>query len=1004
MRTWISRIGAIGLLLIFGLAAQNLFAAVQADTVYHSSSFDAEDSNADWNNDGHLDNTDRFGGTPGDGILNWPAGVHVFKNSGWSYLVGSEKKLFIPPGSVVAMEINLGDHSQLNATQTSFHAILGHGPAQILYGNETKLDFLACIFDSLASIAPGVDCKAAEIKLDDCDFTKKMNSPNYAPFDVTCSELTILGSRLSLVCGAAITADKIYFRGTQFRFFDQLATTGNYGGSFTCPFDDLEHLWANALFLKYPERVSIQKCRFQGQGGFGLAIEDSSGGEVVINNCSFVNTAVGLWVSNQLLAWSDFTWNYWGGFRGPHIFNFDKSTSVYFRGYSFNETRPADGVILGVHTTPNPDCAIPFDPYISIDPDDDEADSDLDGLINSQEEVWGTDPLNPDTDGDGILDGIEVLNGTNPLDPFDPGYKHPEVTREDSLLQDAAASDVLEAFSPEAADTVRQKLQGASPEAKAELFQQVFGQIAAQGILSSLTGAFGDNSDLMTWLDPGYDPNWLINTQLDGLIQTDYDSATFARRMNQLVATPPDTLNDFLRKKHCPTPSVDFQLSKSENGLAIYKSPGQDKAGVLFTQKDVRENPPLIGEQEKGAIKAMETVGKIIEKVDKTGIISKVYSTDLITGTLKAGIKNVKKFISAQGQLYRVRKDNSVYVPNPPADRTDLFIVKDRVITVQGVGQIGTVLEDDSGQNKYIVVSGKIFNKDSKNWSWFRRSWASKLVGGIPDQIIPLVAVDKSKGIYKVDTSKIPPSIGGGHGLRKRAVTDSTEAFFALSDPDSDGVAEVLLLDSNGNKVFDTFLYATEGDSLGYNLVKVDSNEDGTIDLILSDLDGDGTPDAADRNADGTFDAFDTNGDGAFDRIDMDFDGKFDALDVNLDGQLDLFFLSGSENLGVSQEAKHLSRSFTCSPVYPNPVSFGRGLSLSYELARPADVKIAIYNALGQKLAEWKLNQKPAGQYRFHWDGMNKSGIRLPGGLYFIRFSANSGRAFRAVRKVVLLR
>jgi len=117
-----------------------------------------------------------------------------------------------------------------------------------------------------------------------------------------------------------------------------------------------------------------------------------------------------------------------------------------------------------------------------------------------------------------------------------------------------------------------------------------------------------------------------------------------------------------------------------------------------------------------------------------------------------------------------------------------------------------------------------------------------------------------------------------------------------------------------------------------------------------------------------------------------------------------LFFLSGSENLGVSQENKNLPRSFACSPVYPNPASFGQRLSFSYELGGLADVKIGIYNVLGQKLAEWNLNQKPVGRYRFDWDGRNENGLRLPGGLYFIRFSANGGRAFRAVRKVVLLR
>lgn len=43
-------------------------------------------------------------------------------------------------------------------------------------------------------------------------------------------------------------------------------------------------------------------------------------------------------------------------------------------------------------------------------------DSDSDGLYDSEEAAWGTDPKNPDSDGDGILDGAEVLDGTNPLD------------------------------------------------------------------------------------------------------------------------------------------------------------------------------------------------------------------------------------------------------------------------------------------------------------------------------------------------------------------------------------------------------------------------------------------------------------------------------------------------------------------------------------------------------------------------------------------------------------
>ena len=53
-------------------------------------------------------------------------------------------------------------------------------------------------------------------------------------------------------------------------------------------------------------------------------------------------------------------------------------------------------------------------------------DSDVDGLLNSQEEALGTDPDNPDSDEDGHLDGTEVDGGFDPLSdeshPYMGGY------------------------------------------------------------------------------------------------------------------------------------------------------------------------------------------------------------------------------------------------------------------------------------------------------------------------------------------------------------------------------------------------------------------------------------------------------------------------------------------------------------------------------------------------------------------------------------------------------
>lgn len=42
-------------------------------------------------------------------------------------------------------------------------------------------------------------------------------------------------------------------------------------------------------------------------------------------------------------------------------------------------------------------------------------DSDQDGLSDSEEKAYGTNPANPDTDGDGYTDGVEINSGYDPL-------------------------------------------------------------------------------------------------------------------------------------------------------------------------------------------------------------------------------------------------------------------------------------------------------------------------------------------------------------------------------------------------------------------------------------------------------------------------------------------------------------------------------------------------------------------------------------------------------------
>lgn len=54
---------------------------------------------------------------------------------------------------------------------------------------------------------------------------------------------------------------------------------------------------------------------------------------------------------------------------------------------------------------------------VTYEVDEELVDSDGDGLLDTDEEMLKTDPMNPDTDGDGLTDYEEVILGTDPLTP-----------------------------------------------------------------------------------------------------------------------------------------------------------------------------------------------------------------------------------------------------------------------------------------------------------------------------------------------------------------------------------------------------------------------------------------------------------------------------------------------------------------------------------------------------------------------------------------------------------
>ena len=87
---------------------------------------------------------------------------------------------------------------------------------------------------------------------------------------------------------------------------------------------------------------------------------------------------------------------------------------------------------------------------------------------------------------------------------------------------------------------------------------------------------------------------------------------------------------------------------------------------------------------------------------------------------------------------------------------------------------------------------------------------------------------------------------------------------------------------------------------------------------------------------------------------------------------------------------------------YPNP--FNPETWIPYQLSKPAEVTVTLYNMQGVIVRELALGHKPAGVYwsrsrAVHWDGRNASGEKVATGVYFYTFTAGD---YTATRKMLI--
>jgi hypothetical protein len=84
---------------------------------------------------------------------------------------------------------------------------------------------------------------------------------------------------------------------------------------------------------------------------------------------------------------------------------------------------------------------------------------------------------------------------------------------------------------------------------------------------------------------------------------------------------------------------------------------------------------------------------------------------------------------------------------------------------------------------------------------------------------------------------------------------------------------------------------------------------------------------------------------------------------------------------------------------YPNP--FNAGTVIKFDLVDRSDVRLSIYNVLGQEVRTFQEEALEAGRHAIEWDGTMRNGEQAASGIYFYRIQAND---FVATKKMTLLK
>ena len=102
---------------------------------------------------------------------------------------------------------------------------------------------------------------------------------------------------------------------------------------------------------------------------------------------------------------------------------------------------------------------------------------------------------------------------------------------------------------------------------------------------------------------------------------------------------------------------------------------------------------------------------------------------------------------------------------------------------------------------------------------------------------------------------------------------------------------------------------------------------------------------------------------------------------------------------GIVNLDPNIPNKFSLYQNYPNP--FNPSTLIKYNIPRQGDVKLIIYNSLGQTVKILVNGMQSSGLHSLYWNGTNESEQKVSSGIYFYRLSAGN---FSEIKKMVLIK